>query len=87
MVTDAMAAHGALRTLIICFSVVFGRGNGSYSTAYPRFSSYITNATLKFYFCSDRNLALYGRTFELWYRKPANLLRICRIAACARRGI
>ena len=38
MVRDAMVAHGALRILIICLRMVFGRGNGSYSTAYPRFS-------------------------------------------------
>ncbi len=90
MVTDAMAAHGALRTLIICFRVVFGRGNDSYRTAYPLFSSYITYGTLKFDFCSDRHLALNGRGSKRsnsWYVKPVKLLRICQITACAARRV
>ena len=38
MVIDGMAAHGALRILIIWMRMVFGRENDSYSTAFSRFS-------------------------------------------------
>ena len=79
MMKDAMAAHGALRTLIICMRKVFGRENYSYITAFLGFPSYITYGALKFDFFLGCNLALVGRgpkRENSWYVKPAKLLRM-----------